>query len=506
LGGAGVLVTLTVAFILLRYACPSSDDLYRGGIIRVRPWYSEIAWNYSHWSGRWSGIGLSLVIQTWVDLFRWYPVLLMGLIVFQALGLRAFWRLLLGETAPRRIVLALIATTMAVIWAGLPSPGETWYWMTGGLENQLGIFLSILLISGLVRSRWEEMNGWRARARIAALSLLALFITGLHELIAATLLLVLAPGTAIAHKSRQSTPRRRAWQAVGLSAVIGSAIVVLAPGNSTRAADYAKLHSASELRLSHTLAMIWSHVSAEVPSWVLDVRLLSATLALVLSPFFARARAGGVHWGGISPRLVVTAVWLLSIITIFVGPISVFHGWIPLRTVSLAYTLFVLGWVTAVFVSTRPRAEPGDSTTTALEAIGPRFARSAALAILGLSLLVTGNTRDGIKALRKGVPQTLNRMVHWRDHLIRRAARRGAAELDLPLRNLGSTYLAKFPRLYPFSDISEDPSYMVNLHYATYYGLKVIRRVPPGARLSVKTGRRTEAVSLKSDGAPILKH
>jgi hypothetical protein len=506
LAGAGVLITLATAFVLLYYACPSCDDYYRAGIVRDRPWYVEIARNYFFWTGRWSGVGLALVIHPRVDLVRWYPILLMALVVFQALGLRAFWRMLLGGTATRRQVLGLIAATMAVLWAGLPSPGETWYWMSGGLENHLNIFLSLLLIGGLVQSRWEEMSHRRARARTAALAMLALFVTGIHETIAGMLLLILVPGTVIARTSGQSTPRRRAWEAVCLSAVVGFAIVAFAPGNVVRSAvDLDKGLSESQRGLIRTLELTRDQAWHEVPSWVLDVRLLAATLVLVLSPFFARARAGELRWGGISPRLVVTTIWLLGITAMFLGPISVIHRWMPPRTVSSAYTLFVLGWITAVFVWTRSRAESGDSAATALEAVGPRFARTAALAVLGLSLLVTGNTRDGIAALWNGVPQTWHRMVHWRDHGIQRAAREGAIDVDFPMHDLGGPNLARYPKLYNFYDLSEDSTYFVNNAFAAYYGLRAVRRVPPDTVLSAKAGRRREVVGLKSDGAPSVK-
>ena len=300
LAGAGVLMTLATAFVLILYACPAADDLYRAGIIRTRSWYSEVALNYFIWSGRWSGIGLALVILPRVDIVRWYPILLGALVFFQALGLKTFWRMLLGGTVTRRQVLVLTAVTMAVLWASLPYPGETCYWITGGFENQLNISLSLLLIGGLVLARWEEMSRWRARAWTAGLSLLAFGVTGMHEMIALMLCIVLATGTAIALKTRRSTHQGWAWVAVSLSALIGLAVVVVAPGNSIRSSLYPK-HGG----MIHALEVAWGLAWQLLPSWVLDVRLLAATLVLVLNPSLARARAGGPRWGGISPKLVV---------------------------------------------------------------------------------------------------------------------------------------------------------------------------------------------------------
>ena len=500
LAGAGVLMTLATAFVLILYACPAADDLYRAGIIRTRSWYSEVALNYFIWSGRWSGIGLALVILPRVDIVRWYPILLGALVFFQALGLKTFWRMLLGGTVTRRQVLVLTAATMAVLWASLPYPGETCYWITGGFENQLNISLSLLLIGGLVLARWEEMSRWRARAWTAGLSLLAFGVTGMHEMIALMLCIVLATGTAIALKTRRSTHQGWAWVAVSLSALIGLAVVVVAPGNSIRSSLYPK-HGG----MIHALEVAWGLAWQLLPSWVLDVRLLAATLVLVLNPSLARARAGGPRWGGISPKLVVTAVWLLIVAGMFLGPSYVLHTPMPGRTLNATYTLFVLGWITAVIVWTRSHAESGGATVTSQEANGPRFARSAALAVLGLSLLVTGNTCNGIVGLRNGVPQNWKRMIHWRDRLILKAVRGGATQVVLPIHDFAAINAANWPRMYSFFDITEHPTYWVNQHVALYYGLQAIRRVPPEARLSAKPERQMEVVGLKPDSAPIGK-
>ncbi len=505
LAGAGVLVTLATAFVLIRYACPVGDDFIRASNIRPGPWYSEVAFIYFlGWSGRWAAVGLELVLLRQIDMMRWYPILLGALVVFHALGLRVFWRMLLGETVTRRQVLVLTAAAMAVLWAGLPSPGETYYWICGGVEYQLSISLALLLIGGLVLTRWEELVRWRAWARTAWLSLLAFGVTGMHELIALMLCMVLASGTAIAFKTRRSTRQGWAWLAVSLSALIGLAVVVYAPGNFLRAAYESgrnPLHGRSILL--NALEVAWSQAWQQLPSWVLDVRLLAATLVLVLNPSLSRARSGGFPWGGISPKLVVTALWLAIVAGMFFCPSYLLHAPMPIRTLNAAYTVFVLGWITTVIVWTRSHAQPGGATAIGLDANGPRFARSAALAVLGLSLLVTGNTCNGIVGLRNGVPQNWGRMNHRRDRLITEAVRRGATRVEVPMRDFAATYLVNCPRIYFFEDIAEDPTWWVNYYVACHYGVQSLRRVPPVARLSAKPERQVEVVGLKPQSATI---
>ena len=74
-----------------------------------------------------------------------------------------------------------------------------------------------------------------AWARIAALALLALGVTGMHEVIDLMLCIVLVTGTAVTLSVSQSTRRRQAWIAVSVIALVGLAVDALAPGNGVRA-------------------------------------------------------------------------------------------------------------------------------------------------------------------------------------------------------------------------------------------------------------------------------
>jgi len=499
-------MTLATAFVLIYYAFPVADDFLRASSIQTRPWYREVGFIYFHgWSGRWVANGLELLIGRGIDLMRWYPVVLGALVPFQALGLIVFWRMLLGGTVRRLQVLVLTAATMAVLWASMPSPGETYYWMCGGIEYYLNISLSMLLIGGLVLGRWEEMSGWRAVAWTAGLSLLAFLVTGMHELIALMFCMVLVTGTAISLKIRRSTHQVWAWLVVSLSALLGLAVVAAAPGNYLRREWFAKEYAIQDRSLIHALELAWGQAWQVLPCWVLDVRLLAATLVIVLTPSLARARAGWPRWGGISPKLVVTALWLLIVAGMFFCPSYLMHMPMPKQVLNATYTVFVLGWITAVVVWTRSQAESEGTTAKSQEPIGPRFARSAALAVLGLSLLVTGNTRNGIIGLRNRVPQNWNRMNHWRDHLIREAMRRGATQVELPIRDFAATYLTNCPRMYFFCDITEEPTFWVNGYLAWYYGVNSIRRVPQAAGMASRLELRQEMVGLKPDRTPIRK-
>ncbi len=255
--------------------------------------------------------------------------------------------------------------------------------------------------------------------------------------------------------------------------------------------------------MTHAAQVAWTQAWHSIPAWVLDVRLLAATLVLVLSPSLTRGAAGMTCLDGISRKVVVTAVWLSIVAGMFFCPSYFFHVSMPPRTLNATYTLFVLGWLIAVFTWFRADAEPGVATPASRDTNGQRFARSAALAILGLSLLLTGNTCKGITALSKGVPQKWQRMNHWRDRYIREAMRGGATEIVLPVRGFDARDLVNRPD-YPM-EISDDPGWWSNAWVAWYYGLKSIRRVPHDDRLSAGSGRQGEAVGLGRMNAAVAK-
>ena len=480
LAGVGVVATLAMAAALIRFACPVADDFHRAGAFWSQGFFNQLSADYYTWSGRWAGIGLGLLVLSRIDLVRWYPALLGVLALTQGLGLAAFWRTLLGGSAPRRQVLILAVASLALLWAGLPIPAETTHWATGAFENQLNISLGLMLIAGLVSApRSRSRPGFVGRT--AALSLLAFVLPGMHELIGMMLCLVLGVGAGLALLARRPAREVGAWGAVVLAASAGMAVVVLAPGNAIRASTLPERGG-----LAAGLLVAAKHAWTWVPGWVLDVRLLAATLAMALSPSMARARPDWPRWGKVPPLAVVVPVWFLVVAGMFLVPGVILQQPLPGRTLDAAYTLFLLGWIVAAFVGTRARgveSPVGVSPTAAT-----RTVRSAALAVLGLALILSGNTRAGIEELHAGSPQRWSSVLRWRDRMLTDVARGGATRADVPPLDRLPLY-----RMYMGVDVREDPKYWVNKHVASYYRLEGVRALPPGTRLAV----RPEAVGLK---------
>src|SRR5262249_6295812 len=168
-----------VATTLFWYAQPLADDFARAYKGRMQGVVPATIQEYFTWTGRWAASGLDYFLTSSFDLVRLYPLLLvMNPALLACAAYVLLWAAEIGDA--RRQRLALTAAALALYWVGMPHPGETIYWLTGGADNLTCLSLSLLLLAGLLR--------YRARTRGASvavgtgLSLLAVLITGFHEL------------------------------------------------------------------------------------------------------------------------------------------------------------------------------------------------------------------------------------------------------------------------------------------------------------------------------------
>jgi hypothetical protein len=175
---SAVIGVLAIAVTLFRYAHPLADDFARGYKGRVQGIVPSIINEYFTWTGRWAACGLSYFLTTSFDIVRFYPLLLT--IIPAALAAAVYLLLQASEIGATRLQrAALTATAMAIYWAGLPDPGDNFYWLTGSVDNVAGLVVSLLLLAGLI--------GFRARTPLSTvaagigLSLLAVLATGFHE-------------------------------------------------------------------------------------------------------------------------------------------------------------------------------------------------------------------------------------------------------------------------------------------------------------------------------------
>ncbi len=447
---SGALVT---AVTLFWYARPLADDFDRGYKGRVQGVVPATIYEYFTWTGRWASCGINYFLTSSFDIVRFYPLLLT--IIPAALAMSVYLLLRASEIGTaRRQCAALTAAALAVYWTGLPDPGDNFYWLTGSVDNLAGLVVSLLLLAGLI--------GYRATTPIlsvtvgAGLSLLAVLATGFHEVFGLVLCIVLAGGTLRAWLARD--PRLWLWAICLAAALIGFLIVYIAPGNNVRRAEFPL---AANLGVTLQLTVKQSISNAII--WVLDIRLLTATiLLLILIP-----RSFIVHQNSrrVTSRDVVVVVltWIISILAAFAAV-----GWaiglkMAPRTLDGIYFIFVTGWFWVVVMLVRHFSERDEPLLVAAPLL-----RRIAVAIFAVAMLLTGNTRKALEDLRGAAPAYSAAMDARYQSLAVAAAKGEQDAVVEPLPQKPESFIKYF-------ELREDPNYWENWSVAHYFGLNTVR-------------------------------
>ncbi len=367
-------LVLGMAGGLLFFAHPQADDLYRAARTRDLGLAKAVYEEYVGWSGRWLGTGLSYAVSSIADVRRHYTL---SLCVIALIVWAAIWFLIrraMGKAMSSGMALALSVSFVALYWTGMPGPGQTFYWFTGGLENLLGVALPMVLLAiliGLPTRDGPTANRWMA---IVLAVLLALILPGLHELYGLLLCIVLALSTAIAWRSLHAN--RWIWTAATVAAGVGLFIVIHAPGNSERQeTQHFEAHAGAVLKF---VAQTTVHLAVR---WIVDARLLAASLLFALHPRIRPLRPAwlkleNAHWKWLFPLAT------LGLLVIGCAAPLWKTGRLEERTASALYMIFLIGWFLTLFVWTR--------TPTGLAPPSPALMRRASIALALFSVcLVT---------------------------------------------------------------------------------------------------------------------
>jgi hypothetical protein len=444
-----VAVVVVVSFVPMWFAHPLADDLVRWHQGAVDGWQSVVRQNYLEWTGRWASAALEAGLLHWLEGHR-YGAALAALACVQLVASFAFVRLVLQQTVTRRSAAGLTLCLFALQWSGLPEAGETVYWFTGAIEYQLSLSLAVILVwqAACVRPQPRVLHaGWAV-----ALALLTLLITGLHELTALMLTIVLAMAGTIAYRLRSD--RLPLWCCLLAVAMVGLLISLLAPGNAGRAVHFPTARDPLK-----TVGLTAKFVFRDMSVWIADPKLLAASLFLLLNPWFTRLRPAWLTWDIPWGKLVpVTGLCFIAMGAAALGFSTASSP--PGRAENLLYHVFLMSW----FVTVLARTRWPDNWILRREAPAP-FLQAAALACLGLALLTTGNTNTALRDLDK-------RLYPWHTAMRLREQLAQAAE---PGMSLVLPEPPPMPALFFQSDIQKDAADWRNQAYARFHDLAIVR-------------------------------
>ena len=450
---SAVVGVLAVAVALFRYAHPLADDFARGYKGRVQGIVPSIVNEYFTWTGRWAACSLSYFLTASFDIVRFYPLLLM--IIPLALAAAIYLLLQACEIGATRLQRAAVtAAILAIYWAGLPDPGDNFYWLTGSVDNVAGLVVSLLLLAGLI--------GFQARTPLLSvaagvgLSLLAVLATGFHEVFGLILCVVLAGGTLKAWLAKDS--RRWLWTVCLAAALIGFLIVYIAPGNSVRRAEFPLAAN-----IGVTLQLTIKQGVSNVIPWILDIRLLAATIVLlILAP---RALIERRPSGRITTRdiIIVVLTWATAIFAAFAAVSWAIGMKMAPRTLDGIYFIFLAGWFWVLVMVMRRFAERDEPLLIAVPLL-----RRIAVAMFVAAMLLTGNTWDALQDLRGAAP-AYSQAMGERYRSLAAAAALGERDAAVePIPQQPESFIKYF-------ELREDPDYWENWSVAHYFGLNTVR-------------------------------
>ena len=215
------------------------DDWCYVDSVRHGWWFGQQAW-YHDWSGR---IGATAVLSSWGLIGSpWFAAVVVYrlVLVLMMAGLGAvLWdlsnALLQNENErPSLRNQALVTMAIAAAWFSvMPDPTEGLYWLAGAATYSIGSGFGLLAFSCVLLARYAPEPGHVWRWRIAVLA--AFFAPLFSEVVAVLVCSVLGMLMLV-------TPGRNRWRMLAplLAAVLGLAIVALAPGNILRSIEAAR--------------------------------------------------------------------------------------------------------------------------------------------------------------------------------------------------------------------------------------------------------------------------
>ena len=143
-----VLFAVVIAFVSFGYtflAYPQTDDLERTGALRIFSMFQRIRSDCRGIEGRWAADLIEYSAYLGGQVVRWYPALLIGLMVVGIIGCCCLISLVMGRRISEPRVVAAGIVAYSVLWLAPPF-GEQFYWYPAGVEEWLIIAFGLILL------------------------------------------------------------------------------------------------------------------------------------------------------------------------------------------------------------------------------------------------------------------------------------------------------------------------------------------------------------------------
>ena len=480
-----------VPFALAVLCCfPSMDDWSYVDSVRHGWWSAQRSW-YHGWSGR---IGATAVLSSWGLIGNsWFAAVVVYrlVLVLIMVGLGAvLWDLskALLQNATERSSLrdqALVTMAIAAAWISvMPDLTEGLYWLAGAATYSIGTGFGLLAFSCVLHALYapESEKVWRWRVAVGAAFLAPLFSEVVAVLVCSVLgMLVL------------KTPGRNRWRVLAplLAAVLGLAIVALAPGNILRSMEAARQGQVSG---NHALFPLLFDAARMCVNFLADSALAApAALALLIATQVSvkdRPRSNRVAIGILLATLGLIGVAALPMAWTGMSPL---RAWNPVSlVVSVGLVTFALkGGPSTLVVSCLSVIACGSLAWQAWIIPGGLAIFLGGWLVVGLAIyrwwkdvplnVVTAALAVGFLC---GSPRFIDavRDVFWRGpaYVLAQQRRLDAIAVSVPGGAIRVAQLpGDLPYLFHHADIDFNEKTWQNSSQAAFFNLASLRGVPP---------------------------
>ena len=445
------LVGYVLVYVMLGFCCqPSADDFdFAVKVINYGFVDSQYSW-YSTWTGRYSSTAIISAFVLFFDILTQYWLVPSVLMLLTYASFYLFiYNVGVGIISKKQSAF-LSLTLFALYLSGVPSPAQTFYWLSGAITYQLGNICLLVLLSILAKylATQRFVTSYKI---IAVCCTFVTVISGFNETIMLLQSFILAGISFLAFQVRH--PKRFILLLILIISFIGFTIVVISPGNSLRSQYFPLAHNFSR---SIYQALVFS--IKDIVLWSKSFPLWAATIIVI--PF---ASEKVIHSGlsqyftKQSKFLIIPCIWFFMIYIVNFPAFWSMGQAPPTRTLSIAYIIFIFGWfpcLTALYLSFNK------------EPVRCSPALSKVLSILFLcSLFLVNNGAIAISDINTAI--RYRGELKFRYKLIENVNFKNDQIINVPL-------LSEIPETIYFEDISGDKNDWKNISYAEYFGVKGI--------------------------------
>lgn len=440
--------TIAPFIVISFYNHPSADDFCFSNVaMEMGFWDAQAKW-YNDWTGRYFStalLSIGPVVNKSVLQYKILPIIIMAILFFSIVTLIRQ----ISPSLSAKFCLMGACIILLLYLAGAPSIVEGFYWMPGYVTYQYGNIATFFLLAVMTRLYRAKEN--RSKIWLFLLSTsLVLAIVGSNETIMLILLAILLFINIYIVCVRKQMQK---WFLALLAiAVLASAFVVLAPGNTVRLGI-----ENSPLKGYNFFVSIYMSLydaAYHLASWLSQGTLILFTLFFIpVAANFSKKNSHGHRMLYIHPLIGVSLFLVLISISYFPAYWSLGHT-PPPRTQNVTYLMFVVGWFYVNYLCVTYYIKTTKKPVFAL----PLYSKIFICILIFFSLVDEGNIKKAYADLLTGRAYKYDQELKRRHELILASKEK---TLVLPT-------IKAIPETIYFRDITSNKSHWRNACYSGY--------------------------------------